>query len=389
MKTKFSVILVFSLLVLVLAGCAAKNEPTESIAAQSFNLIAEGRLFPVDYLDHNFTITGYVDEVMVTNDEIVKEDQELATLISSPDARLALARAQEELIAAEYAVELLNETSALTLATAELDLTIAQDTYDDALGNSWTIGRPVGSENSIRAAELALDIAEAELARSVKKVTKMSYLPENNLDKLNAQSAMVNLQQKVNTLMTQLNYLKSTPDEIKTATLSSDLSIAEATLKIASDRLEKIKANDGLDPNEEAAAEARLTASQAAVASAQAAVDAFTLRAKMDGQVVDLNLKPGQLVSPELLALSIADFSQWVVYTDNLTEIEVTELEVGQSVEITLDALPDTALTGKITHINSRYEEKRGEITYTVTILLTETDPRMRWGMTAAVNFIP
>jgi multidrug resistance efflux pump len=111
--------------------------------------------------------------------------------------------------------------------------------------------------------------------------------------------------------------------------------------------------------------------------------------AKMDGQVVDLNLKPGQLVSPELLALSVADFSQWVVYTDNLTELEVTELEVGQAVEISLDALPDAVLTGEITHINSRYEEKRGEITYTVTILLTQTDPRMRWGMTAAVNFIP
>lgn len=257
------------------------------------------------------------------------------------------------------------------------------------MGNSWTIGRPVGSENSIRAAELALQIAQAELARSNKKVTKLSYLPDTNLDKLNAQSAMVNLQQKVNTLMTQLSYLKSTPDDIKSATLSSDLSIAEANLKLANDRLDKITANNGIDPDEQAAAEARLASAKAGVTSAQAAVDAFSLKAKMDGQVVDLSVKPGQLVSPDVLPLSVADFSQWLIYTDNLTETQVTELTVGQPVAVTLDALPGVALAGEVTHINSRYEEVRGDITYTVTILLTQTDPRMRWGMTAAVNFLP
>ena len=54
---------------------------------------------------------------------------------------------------------------------------------------------------------------------------------------------------------------------------------------------------------------------------------------------------------------------------------------------MTLDALPDVTLKGEVTNINARFEEKRGDITYTVTVLLTETDPLMRWGMTAAVRF--
>ena len=85
----------------------------------------------------------------------------------------------------------------------------------------------------------------------------------------------------------------------------------------------------------------------------------------------------------------MADYSTWVVKTDNLTETDVVNLAVGQKVEVVLDALPEVTLSGEVTHINARFEEKRGDITYTVTILLSQTDPQMRWGMTAAVSFLP
>jgi hypothetical protein len=35
------------------------------------------------------------------------------------------------------------------------------------------------------------------------------------------------------------------------------------------------------------------------------------------------------------------------------------------------------------------YEEKRGDTTYTATIVMDQNDPLLRWGMTAAVQFIP
>jgi len=44
--------------------------------------------------------------------------------------------------------------------------------------------------------------------------------------------------------------------------------------------------------------------------------------------------------------------------------------------------------SGQITSIDSRYVENRGDVTYTVTIKLTDGDPLMRWGMTAAVKFL-
>jgi multidrug resistance efflux pump len=64
-------------------------------------------------------------------------------------------------------------------------------------------------------------------------------------------------------------------------------------------------------------------------------------------------------------------------------------VKVGQKVSVSLDALPGQALSGEVTDIKRLYEEKRGDITYTVSAVLNQTDPQMRWGMTAAVQFIP
>lgn len=150
---------------------------------------------------------------------------------------------------------------------------------------------------------------------------------------------------------------------------------------------ERIEANDGLDPDEMNTLEARVSSTTANVESAKEAIDALNLRAAMNGVVTDLNLAVGQVVSPGEVVLAVADFSEWIIETDNLTEFEVVKISEGQEVDVTLDALPDVHLKGEVVEINERFEEKRGDITYTATILLNETDPLMRWGMTAAVDF--
>lgn len=107
----------------------------------------------------------------------------------------------------------------------------------------------------------------------------------------------------------------------------------------------------------------------------------------MDGTVAGLSLQAGQQVGAGAPVLTLADFSTWIVKTENLTELEVSEVEVGQKVEVVLDALPGITMAGEVSHISTRFEEKRGDVTYTATIKLEQVDPRMRWGMTAAVRF--
>jgi hypothetical protein len=44
-------------------------------------------------------------------------------------------------------------------------------------------------------------------------------------------------------------------------------------------------------------------------------------------------------------------------------------------------------LKGKISSIGQSYAENQGDIVYEVTVMLDDTDPAMRWGMTAEVKF--
>jgi multidrug resistance efflux pump len=92
-------------------------------------------------------------------------------------------------------------------------------------------------------------------------------------------------------------------------------------------------------------------------------------------------------VAPGQPVATIADFSGWTVETDNLTEIDVVKIKEGQGASVVLDALPGVTLRGTVTHISSIHVEQRGDITYKVTLTLTDQHPQIRWGMTAQVTF--
>jgi multidrug resistance efflux pump len=168
---------------------------------------------------------------------------------------------------------------------------------------------------------------------------------------------------------------------------AAELQKAEAELALSQARLNDLERGDGVAADALAAAQAALKTAQAAQESAQAALDALELRATLDGVVVDLNVQPGQWISAGQAVLTLADTSAWVVETDNLTETQVVLLNQGEKVTVVFDALPGQQFEGQITHINARFEEKRGDITYTVRIQLAQSNVQLRWGMTAAVYF--
>jgi multidrug resistance efflux pump len=136
-----------------------------------------------------------------------------------------------------------------------------------------------------------------------------------------------------------------------------------------------------------ATAETRVTTTESALKAAEAALSDLDLVATMAGTVVELDLNPGEQVSPGRPVITLADFSEWYIETDNLTEIEVVDVNVDQVVEIIPDAIPELTLTGIVESISDKFEEKRGDITFTTRILVDEIDPRLRWGMTVVVSF--
>ena len=123
-------------------------------------------------------------------------------------------------------------------------------------------------------------------------------------------------------------------------------------------------------------------------AGARAALANAEVRAPFPGSITNLDLKVGEFAASGQPVMTIADLSNWVVKTTDLTEIDVVNLSEGQPVEVTLDAIPDVTLKGNVLTIGQSYSEKQGDIVYEVTILLTDKNPAMRWGMTAEVKFI-
>jgi multidrug resistance efflux pump len=168
--------------------------------------------------------------------------------------------------------------------------------------------------------------------------------------------------------------------------LETALQQAQAQLEKAHQDFQKVK--DGPDPDAVTAADSRISAAEANLAAAQASLDNLDLKATIDGKVVNQDLVVGQLVTAGQPVMQIADFSQVFAETDDLTEIEVVDVSIGQKVKIVADALPDLEFTGTVDSINEVFEEKRGDITYTARILLDEVDPRLRWGMTVVTTFL-
>jgi multidrug resistance efflux pump len=136
-----------------------------------------------------------------------------------------------------------------------------------------------------------------------------------------------------------------------------------------------------------AQADAGIMQAEAAVDSAEDALNRMTLTAPFDGIVADLLVEVGEVVSAGAPVAKLGDFSGWQVKTTDLTELDVVNLNVGDTVEITVDALPGEVLQGTVSKIAETSQLVRGDVTYEVSIDLDDHgDLPLRWGMTVFVD---
>ena len=185
--------------------------------------------------------------------------------------------------------------------------------------------------------------------------------------------------------------LQQGPPEVDMNVAKAQLQQALAALALAQTgaRPEAVAAAEAdvtaADANAKAASAAVATAS-AALQQAQAALTDTELHAPFDGTVVTVNGKRGEDRPAGTYMVRLADLTQWKLQTKDLTELSVSRVQVGAAVDISFDALPDAALTGKVSRIDAFGTNRQGDIVYAVSIMPDKLDPRMRWNMTAAVH---
>ena len=128
-----------------------------------------------------------------------------------------------------------------------------------------------------------------------------------------------------------------------------------------------------------------IAAAQANVQSAQAEVNSLTLTAPFAGEVTQVGYQPGDSVSPSTVAVVLVDRSN--LYVDlQIDESQIVELSEGDKATITLEAVPNLNLTGKVTYINPVGTSNQGVVYYDVQITLDKADPSILIGATADVT---
>jgi hypothetical protein len=65
----------------------------------------------------------------------------------------------------------------------------------------------------------------------------------------------------------------------------------------------------------------------------------------------------------------------------------VVDIELGQAVTVTADALSDVTMKGVVTSISHSSYTQSGDVLYTVYIVVDDVNKRVRWGMTVEVIF--
>jgi len=136
-------------------------------------------------------------------------------------------------------------------------------------------------------------------------------------------------------------------------------------------------------------AQADLTAGEGKVSESQRVLDKTEIRAPVGGTVVFLDVKVGEHASAGKVLVRIADESGWEVRSDDLTELVVAKVKMGDAVNLTFDGIPGVDIPGKVKFIRSYGEKKRGDMTYTVFIAPEHWDDRLRWNMTAQIAITP
>ena len=379
-----------SLVGLALAGCGGAAAPASDvevpIVVDASNALAEGQLVPGDSVELAFKAGGVVAQVLVEEGEPVQAGQPLARLANAEQAQAALTAAQLELVSAEQALDTIHEQAGVTLAQALVEAAEAREELRKAK-YTWDVQQQGNraSLSTLNGAEARLLLAQDALDGAQEAYDHQSGRDEDDLGRALALTELAGAQHDYDAALRDVNWYKGKPTEIQQAMLDADVAMAEARLQQALQDLEDRQ--NGADPDEVALAEARLANARAQSAAAETALADLQLQAPFAGTVAHVALNEGELVAAGQVAVVIADYSVWIVETDNLTEFELPGVEQGQAVSVTFDALPDLELAGTVTAVSPFFEIKRGDVTYTVKIQLQETDPRLRWGLTSTVTF--
>lgn len=430
MRNRLTFVLLSLVALLTLAACnnQAANTPAAPAAQPtgvlppvraSNDVVADAVVVPARAADLSLPGGGIVAEILVEEDAQVEAGQ--------PLLRVQALRQQAAVAQAEAGVQRATARHAeLRAGPRSQEVETAQAAVDAAAAQVQRIQEGAKAED-IEALNAALDAARANLAR-VREGAPQQQVIAAEADLANAQAALSQAQaaydrvagqadvgQRPESLQLQqatnaYNAARARLDDVQQGATAAEIAAAQAQVRQAQAQLASIQAparaselaaaqaelrraqaqldllQAGVRPETLAAARADLASAEAALQDAQAVLAEAELVAPFAGVVAELLPAVGEQVGPGTPVVRLADFSQWQVETDDLTELNVVRVREAAPVQLTFDALPGVTLPGRVVQIKPIGVNKQGDITYTVVIAPDRWDERLRWNMTAVAT---
>ncbi|MDF1792880.1 MAG: HlyD family secretion protein [Thalassobaculaceae bacterium] len=265
-------------------------------------------------------VTGRVVAVHFAEGSVVTQGDILVE-IESADAEARVAEAEAALLRAHA-----------DAARADADLAYTHADTDARLAEAQAARDLAQSELAQRRADVTAAEAESDQAASDAKryqqLSRSDFASKQRVETANA---------KARTTGAQLTAARSA-----VAAAVAEVRRAEAAIATVEAARREVAAREA----ERDAAYAAITEAEASLRAANVALDHTKVIAAHDGTVTKKSVVAGQLVQTGQSLASVVFGQPWVVA--NFKETQLTDMRVGQSVEIEVDAYPDLVLRGRV-----------------------------------------
>ena len=129
-----------------------------------------------------------------------------------------------------------------------------------------------------------------------------------------------------------------------------------------------------------------LRSAQISMENLQDTMNNYTITAPISGTVIEKDVKAGDALTSGTTLCVLYDLS-YLEMVINVDELQVSSLSVGQSVQVTADAVPDKTYVGEVTRVSMKGSSSGGTTTYPVTVRIDDIDG-LRPGMNANAEIV-
>jgi len=349
---------------------AASGDTTTVVQRSTLQEVIEvsGNLTASKDVSLMFTANEPVAEILVAEGDNVEAEQRLASL-ETDSLALEVAQAEADLAQAEIALtDTLNGAREEEIAAAEASVNNARASYSQVAAGS-------------REEEIAS--AEAELERAAAEVQKEQGIYDRMIDQRGRTMQAINLWEAT------LDYEKALADYESTVNGATSAAMQASWAQVEEAQASLDELQNGATPEEIELAEIEVEKARIALQEAQNSLEEAILTAPMAGTITAINIVTGEIPSGDTSAMILSDLATLEIEID-VDETDITMIDVGQTANISIDALSDITLAGEVTHIAPDADTSSGMVLYPVTIQLTDIPERfpVRAGMTADVEII-